>query len=160
MEWKYIEGYGKDYKICKNGDVISCKFDKEKILKPRIDTGGYLQVGLHNKKKKLFLIHRLIGLYFIDNPNNYECVDHVNGNRTDNRIENLRWITKSGNCRNKKNRGKYLKGVTFHKKNNKFMAQIYIDYKHKNLGYFDTELEAHEAYKKAYNEIMEKFKNI
>ena len=158
MEGKYIEGYGKDYKICSNGDVISCRFNKEKILKQYIDSKGYLFVGLYkNKKQKHFRIHRLIALYFIDNPNNYDYVDHVNQNKTDNRIENLRWVTKSGNCRNTKNHGKYMKGVSFDKKLNKFKAQIRIDYKSKHLGYFDTELEAHQAYMKAYNEIMEKF---
>jgi len=162
MEGKYIEGYGKDYKICKNGDVISCKFNKEKILKPCINNHGYLYVGLYkkNKKFKIFKIHRLIGLYFIENPNNYQIVDHINQNRTDNRIENLRWVTKSGNQRNSKNQGKCMKGVYFNKEKNKFQAQIQIDYKHKYLGRFDTELEAHQAYMKAYNEVMEKFNKI
>jgi len=160
MEGKWIEGYENLYKICKNGDVISCRFNKEKILKPRI-ISDYLIVTLYkNKKQKHFLIHRLIAIYFIDNPNNYQIVDHINQNSLDNRIENLRWITKSGNMRNRKNQGKYMKGVWFHKKNNKFRAKICIDYKHKHLGYFDTELEAHEKYMKAYNEIMEKFNKI
>ena len=156
-DWKWIQGYENDYKICKNGDVISCKFNKEKILKPRI-ISDYLIVTLYkNKKQKHLNIHRLIAIYFIDNPNNYQIVDHINRNPKDNRIGNLRWITHSGNMRNKKNRGEYLKGVTFDKRNNKFMARITIDYKKKHLGCFDTELEAHEAYMKAYNEIMEKF---
>ena len=160
-DWKYIEGYGKDYKIFRNGDVISCKYKKEKILKSRNDGNGYLQVGLYkNKKEKLFRIHRLIALHFIDNPEDYECVDHINGNRTDNRIENLRWVTKSDNTRNGKNWGGCMKGVYFNKKNNKFHAQIYIDNKKKHLGYFDDELEAHNVYMEKYNEIMEKFKKI
>jgi len=160
MEGKWIEGYENLYKICKNGDVISCRFNKEKILKPRI-ISDYLIVTLYkNKKQKHFLIHRLIAIYFIDNPNNYQIVDHINQNSLDNRIENLRWITKSGNGRNRKNRGEYLKGVIFDKKNNKFRAKICIDYKHKHLGYFDTELEAHNVYMKAYNELMEKFNKI
>ena len=162
MEGKYIEGYGKDYKICKNGDVISYKkYEEGKILKPGINGKGYLQVGLcKNNKQKNFNIHRLIAIYFIDNPNNYDCVDHINQNKTDNRRENLRWITKSGNMRNKKNTGMYLKGVSFNKEKNKFQAQICIDYKHKNLGFFNTELEAHNVYMKAYNEVMEKFNKI
>jgi len=160
-DWKWIDGYGKDYKICKNGDVISyIKYEEGKILKPRIDN-GYLRVGLYkNNKQKPFLIHRLIALHFIDNPNNYQCVDHVNQNKTDNRIENLRWINHSGNNRNIKNRGKYMKGVYFNKPSNKFMAQIGIDNKQKYLGSFKTELEAHNVYMKAYNEIMEKFNKI
>ena len=161
MEGKWIHGYENLYKICKNGDVISCKFNKEKILKPRIDNRGYLRVGLYkNKKVKNFLIHRLIAIHFIDNPNKYQCVDHVNRNPKDNRIENLRWITQSGNNRNKKNTGKYMKGVSFHKASNKFMARIRIDNKHKTLGYFDTELEAHQAYMLSYNEVMNKFNKI
>jgi len=160
MKGKWIEGYENLYKICKNGDIISCKFNKEKILKP-YNNHGYLHVSLHkNNKRKNLKIHRLIALHFIENPNNYDCVDHINQNKTDNRIENLRWITKSGNMRNKKNTGMYLKGVTFHKKLNKFMARITIDYKEKYLGCFDTELEAHEAYMKEYNELMEKFNKI
>ena len=160
MEGKWIEGYGKDYKICSNGDVISCRFNKEKILKPRINRNGYLFVGLWNNKQKHFLIHRLIAIYFIDNPNNYDYVDHINRNKRDNRIENLRWITKSGNMRNRKNQGKYMKGVWFHKKNNKFMASITIDYERKFLGCFDTELEANKAYMKEYNEVMDKFNKM
>jgi len=158
MEGKYIEGYGKDYKICKNGDVISCKFDKEKILKPGINGSGYLFVVLcKNKKQKNFLIHRLIAIHFIDNPNNYEIVDHINGNRTDNSIVNLRWVTYSANNRNIKNTGKHMKGVYFNKATNKFKAQIKIDNKNKHLGYFNDELEAHNVYMKAYNEVMNKF---
>jgi len=160
-DWKWIDGYENLYKICKNGDVISCRFNKEKILKPGNNTWGYLQVGLYkNNKLKTFRIHRLIALHFIDNPNNYECVDHVNRNKRDNRIENLRWITQSGNKRNTKNYGKYMKGVSFNKASNKFQAQIYFDNKSKYLGCFKTELEAHNVYMKAYNEIMKKFKNI
>jgi len=161
MEGKYIEGYGKDYKICSNGDVISCRFNKEKILKPLNDGNGYLYVGLcKNNKRKNLKIHRLIAIYFIDNPNNYQIVDHINGNTLDNSIVNLRWVTISGNCRNRKNQGKYMKGVYFNKRDNKFIAQIWIDNKHKNLGYFDDELEAHEAYMKEYNEVMEKFNKM
>ena len=157
-DWKWIQGYENLYKICSNGDVISCRFNKEKILKPRITGVGYLYVSLcKNKKTKNFSIHRLIAIHFIDNPEDYECVDHINQNKTDNRIEILRWVTYSANNRNIKSRGKYLKGVYFNKEKNKFQAQICIDYKLKYLGRFDTELEAHEKYMEKHNEIMEKF---
>jgi len=161
MEGKWIKGYENLYKICSNGDVISyIKYEEGKILKPG-NANGYLQVCIYkNKKQKNFLIHRLIAIHFIDNPNNYQCVDHINGNRRDNRIQNLRWINHSGNNRNIKNRGKYMKGVYFNKATNKFKTQIWIDNKNKHLGCFDTELEAHQAYMKAYNELMDKFNKI
>jgi len=161
MKWKWIDGYDKDYKICENGEVISCKYNKERILKPCINTQRYLIVCLcKNNKQKNFLIHRLIALHFIENPNNYDCVDHINGNTKDNRIKNLRWITHSGNMRNRKNTGRYLKGVYFHKASNKFKAEIRIDNKRKYLGLFHDELDAHQAYMKEYNEIMKEFDKI
>jgi len=161
MKWEYINGYGKEYKVFENGIVISYKFKKEKILKQCMDSNGYLYVGLSkNNKQKYFRIHRLIAIYFMDNPNKYQCVDHINEKKTDNRIENLRWVTKSDNTRNGKNWGECLKGVYFNKKNNKFHAQISINNKKKHLGYFKNEEDAHNVYMKEYNKIMKEFNKI
>ena len=160
MDWKWIDGYENLYKICSNGDIISCKFNKERILKQYINGDGYLFVGLYkNKKQKNFLIHRLIAIHFIENPNpeEFDCVDHINRNNKDNRIGNLRWVNHSGNCRNRKNYGKYKKGVSFNKKMNKFISRIHIDNKQKYLGSFETELEANEKYMEKYNELMKEF---
>jgi len=88
-----------DYLIYEDGKVFS-KYTN-KFLKPTINNNGYEIIGLcKNSKKKQFGIHRLIGIHFIPNPDNLPQVDHINRIRTDNRIENLRWATKSQNNRN------------------------------------------------------------
>ena len=81
-----------NYLIYEDGRVWSKKTTS--YLIPSISQ-GYYRLGLYkNNKKKHFLIHRLIALHYIPNPNNYLEIDHINRIRTDNRIENLRWVTK------------------------------------------------------------------
>ena len=93
-----IEGY-ENYLIFEDGVVINTKFDREMKL---TKTNGYYTVGLFkDRKQKIFTIHRLIALAFIPNPDNKRCVDHINRDRGDNRIENLRWVNHSENNINK-----------------------------------------------------------
>ena len=74
---------------------------KGRILKPMLNR-GYLSVTLYTNNKQTFHnIHRLIALHFIPNPENKPCIDHINRIRSDNRIENLRWVTKAENNQNK-----------------------------------------------------------
>ena len=127
-------------------------------MKPTINKGYLISCLTKNKKNKQYLIHRLLAIQFIDNPNDYPLVDHIDNNKLNNDLENLRWISHSGNCRNKKPTGssKYL-GVCWDKHSKKWKAQINIDGKLKNLGYFDNEEDASLVYQKAYNEIMNKY---
>ena len=157
MSW--ITGFEDIYKIYPNGDVESYQRKNPRILKHCIDTQGYIYVGLFkNNKRKIFKIHRLIAIYFIDNPNNYSEIDHIDRDKQNNNLENLRWASRSINSRNRNNRGKYLKGVF--KRNNKFEASIRIDGKLTYLGVFDTELEAHQIYMVEYNKIIKDFTNL
>ena len=73
--------------------------DKKKLT-PQKHTGGYSKVCFWDKNKKKRLnrfIHRLVAINFIDNPNNYKYVNHINGDKTDNRVENLEWCSAKHN---------------------------------------------------------------
>jgi hypothetical protein len=66
-------------------------------------------------------------------------IDHINGVKTDNRVDNLRIVTQQKNCENRRSKG-------YHKIGKKWRAQIKVNKKKHHLGYFDTEQEAHAAY--------------
>ena len=109
---------------------------------------GYKQPGFCiNKKLKRFFLHRIVAKMCIPNPENLEQIDHINGDKLDNRIENLRWCSHSTNQRNKPS----IKGYYWNKQMQKWQARIRIEDKKKHLGYFDTEAEARAAYVAATN---------
>ena len=163
MSWKWIEDYEDLYKIYPDGNVESYYSKTPRMLKPRIDAYGYKYVRLYkNGERKLHKIHRLLAKHFIENPNpiDFLVVDHIDRNKLNNNLENLRWATISINCRNKKSTGKYMRGVSKTANGKRFKVQIRINGKSKYLGTFDTELEANEVYMKKYNKIMEDFNNL
>lgn len=86
--WKEVIGTNGEYKVSNLGNVKSFRSKRhERILKCQINTSGYLKTEIYiNGYWKTVRIHRLIALYFIDNPNNYKVVNHINGVKTDNRI--------------------------------------------------------------------------
>lgn len=74
---------------------------KEKILKNIINNKGYCVVCLYNENGKSTpkTIHRLVANTFIENKNNYPVINHINGVKTDNRVENLEWCTQNHNVK-------------------------------------------------------------
>lgn len=104
--WKDIQGYEGLYEISDLGRVKSLPkmsgscMRKEKILnsKNRLTKDGYARVNLHKEGKgKDFRVCRLVATHFIDSPDNKPTVNHINGIKTDDRVENLEWATLNEN---------------------------------------------------------------
>jgi hypothetical protein len=71
------------------------------FLKQQFDTHGYKHVGLYkNGKPKTLKVHRLVAIHYIPNPNDYIQVDHIDRDKSNNDISNLRWVTSSENNQN------------------------------------------------------------
>ncbi len=86
------------YEVSNFGNARSWKSGDPKILKPQITKRGYLYVQLYiNGKHEKHLVHRLVAQAFIANPDNKPEVNHLNGVKSDNRVENLEWVTRSEN---------------------------------------------------------------
>lgn len=112
-----------------------------------MNNSGYLKIGIDDEQ---FLAHRIAWLMFHGSSVPHD-IDHVDGNRTNNRIANLRAATRAENLANmrrlKTNTG--IKGVYFDAKRQKFQAHITVSYRQHNLGRFDTLEEAITARREA-----------
>lgn len=113
VKFKDIQEYVGIYMIASDGRVFNKKSGK--FLKPSLNSHGYLFVNLRKDGKcRSHRIHRLIAEAFIGNPENKTDIDHINTVKTDNRIENLRHVTKSENMMNRKifkNNKLQIKGI-------------------------------------------------
>ncbi len=109
-EWKQIKGYEGLYEVSSQGNIRN---SRGKILKVHPQNSGYLQITLYlkdegqpkNERRKKFLVHRLVAEAFIPNPETKLTVNHKNGDKCCNTVENLEWNTYSENLLHARNTG-------------------------------------------------------
>ena len=161
-EWKNIDGYDGDYQISNLGRVRSLKSGKETYLKGGINSGGYPYVLLYvNNNRKNCPTHTLVWEHFGNIPRNGMIlqIDHIDGNKLNNRIDNLQLLNQRENSTKYfltlKKSSKYT-GVYWYTRLKKWKAQININKKRTSLGYFDNEEDAH----KSYQDTLRKINNI
>jgi len=140
MNYKEVEVYS-NYIIYEDGRVWT-KYYK-KFLKKQIDKYGYVTILLRqNGKSFRTTLHRLLARHFITNPQNLPHVDHIDRNKLNNNLDNLRWVSFSENNFNKNLRKTNKLGLRYiHKVKNKNLYRIVIE-KYNFVKYFKTKEEA------------------
>lgn len=162
--WKDVPNYEFQYQVSNLGRVKSlsrigsrgCNI-KEKILKAGISSNGYLSVSLYGDKSgKTYNVHQLMATAFL---NHKACgyklvVDHIDNNRRNNNLENLQIVTSRENStKDRKNGASRYVGVRWYKRDCKWESRIKINKKDVYLGRFNSEIEAHNAYKLALSHL-------
>ena len=102
----------KTYGATREGKIFDLRTEQERL--PQLDGSGYKKVMLKNKDGyKSYSVARLIGETFLPNSNNLPQIDHINRNRQDNRVENLRWASLQTQSENKVGFGKYKRYIYY-----------------------------------------------
>lgn len=137
--WRWIRGYEGLYQVSNLGHVKSFQNGKEYMLKPKRCKKGYMDVTLcKNGKHKTFRLNRLVALAFVDNPENKPEVDHINTDKTNNRADNLCWVTRVENTARAIANGLYKSGADcswakFTEDDVRYIRKVYIP-KHPEFG--------------------------
>lgn len=92
--WKNIDKTNGRYKISSLGRVVSF-LNGHKLLSIKTSKNGYMKINIarNNKYKLSSLVHRLVAEAFIPNPDNKPCIDHIDGDRSNNNVNNLSWVS-------------------------------------------------------------------
>lgn len=97
-KWAIIPGASCNHQISNTGKVKTFYLNEEKIMKPSVDNCGYEKISISiNGKRKTFTIHKLVALFFLPNPLDLKEINHIDGNKRNNNVNNLEWCTRSEN---------------------------------------------------------------
>ncbi len=158
--FKTIAEY-ENYEVSNMGNVRNKTFNR--LLKPGINRYGYNFVSLSKSGIKITkMVHRLVAEAFINNPDVKDCIDHIDNNKLNNNLSNLRFATTKENAQNKKvsiNNTSGSKGVYWKKQTNKWGASIMIDGIQIHLGYFVNKEDAIQTRKIKANKVFGIFTN-
>jgi len=134
-----------------------------RILKQNQTKDNYFFIDLFNGKRetrKSYKIHRLVAETFVPNCHQKDCVDHIDNNRENNKVNNLRWATRSENAMNQKVKLDSVKGIYYDNSSSTWVAQIGYKGRRIKLGSFDTENDAAQAYNMAAELLFKQFARL
>jgi hypothetical protein len=94
-----------DFLVFEDGTIFH--ISKNKFSTVADNGNGYLTISMRNRKGGRAYVHRVVVETFLENPNNYKYVDHIDRNKTNNRVSNLRWVSASENIRNTADQPRY-----------------------------------------------------
>ncbi len=158
--WKDIPGYKGLYQVSNLGSVKRLNKNNEKILKNRI-RDGYFAVSLSkNGIRKDGKISRMVAIAFVDNPFNYNIVNHIDGNKQNNNYENLEWVSNRENIHHYHlSKNATTKHSCIYDKKYGFVVQVSFEGKRHYLGYYknlNNAIEARNCFLKS-NNIVNKY---
>jgi len=129
MIWKDVVGFEDRYKVSSAGLVYSKHKNQLKATKK--NNRGYVQVSLHKDgKEHTYLLHRVVAMAFIPNPNNLPQINHIDEDKENNRVENLEWCTRIENERHGTKHKRCVEHTDYNaiaRKNSKPVAQYTLD---------------------------------
>lgn len=151
--WKPIEGH--NYEVSNHGKIRH--MNTMRIIKPEVHDNKYLRVKLNKRNYK---VHRLVGLYFISNPENKPEINHKDGNKLNNHVDNLEWVTPKENTKHALDNGLVLR------LDSKTVINIYKDFWVEHMKMYEVMKKYNISkgvassikYKNAYQDVLSKVK--
>ena len=118
--WRTVDGF-QNYEVSTDGRVRNSQTGR--IVKAQVRPDGRIRIGLtRDKQSSKHNVHRLVATAFCNNENNYNIVDHIDRNPSNNNYQNLRWVTQSINLRNYTFNRSEHQGVSYERKPNTWIA--------------------------------------